>query len=60
MNKDKTINVVLIRHAQSQWNQENRFTGWANPALTRAGLDEAKQAAELLHEHGYQFDVALI
>jgi len=56
--KDRTIDVVLIRHAQSQWNLENRFTGWANPPLTPAGLKEAEQAARLLHEHGYQFDVA--
>ena len=33
----KTIPVVLIRHAQSQWNQENRFIGWVNPPLTAAG-----------------------
>jgi 2,3-bisphosphoglycerate-dependent phosphoglycerate mutase len=53
-----TIDVVLIRHAQSQWNLENRFTGWANPPLTQAGLDEAKRAAELLQDQGYHFDVA--
>ena len=56
--KTSTINVVLIRHAQSQWNLENRFTGWANPPLTQAGLDEARHAAELLRDHGYHFDVA--
>ena len=52
MNKNtannRTIDVVLIRHAQSQWNMENRFTGWANPPLTEAGLHEAEQAARLL------------
>ena len=62
MNKNtdnfKTVEVVLIRHAQSQWNRENRFTGWANPPLTKAGLREAEQAGRLLHEQGYQFDVA--
>jgi 2,3-bisphosphoglycerate-dependent phosphoglycerate mutase len=61
MNKNtannRTIDVVLIRHAQSQWNMENRFTGWANPPLTQAGLLEAEQAGRLLNEHGYQFDV---
>jgi len=56
--KDKTIDVVLIRHAQSQWNAENRFTGWANPPLTESGLDEARHAAQLLKEHGYHFDIA--
>lgn len=50
--------VVLIRHAQSQLNQENRFTGWADPPLTEKGIDEAKAAAELLDGHGYRFDVA--
>lgn len=62
MNKNtannRTIDVVLIRHAQSQWNMENRFTGWANPPLTEAGLHEAEQAARLLYEHGYQFDAS--
>ena len=56
--EEKTIDAVLVRHAQSLWNLENRFTGWANPPLTQAGLDEAKRAAELLRAHGYQFDVA--
>ncbi|WP_455223125.1 2,3-bisphosphoglycerate-dependent phosphoglycerate mutase [Kaarinaea lacus] len=57
-NKSNTIDVVLIRHAQSQWNLENRFTGWENPPLAAAGLDEAKQAAQLLQQHGYRFDIA--
>ena len=55
--RDKT-SVVLIRHAQSQWNQENRFTGWADPPLTESGIAEAHRAAEILCECGYQFDVA--
>ena len=50
--------VVMIRHAQSQWNQENRFTGWANPPLTAAGIAEARQAGAALRKQGYQFDVA--
>jgi 2,3-bisphosphoglycerate-dependent phosphoglycerate mutase len=54
----KTISVVLIRHAQSQWNQENRFTGWANPALTAAGEAEAQAAGQWLRTNGYRFDVA--
>jgi 2,3-bisphosphoglycerate-dependent phosphoglycerate mutase len=48
----------LIRHAQSQWNKENRFTGWANPPLTDAGVAEAIEASKWLHINGYQFDVA--
>ena len=53
-----TIDVVLVRHAQSQWNLENRFTGWANPPLTRAGIEEAQRAGEMLRKQGYHFDVA--
>jgi 2,3-bisphosphoglycerate-dependent phosphoglycerate mutase len=55
---DTIISVVLIRHAQSQWNKENRFTGWANPPLTETGVAEAKQAGEWLRLHGYRFDAA--
>ena len=54
----ETIPVILIRHAQSQWNQENRFTGWADPPLTDAGIAEAKQAGEWLRINGYRFDAA--
>jgi 2,3-bisphosphoglycerate-dependent phosphoglycerate mutase len=50
--------VVMIRHAQSQWNRENRFTGWADPPLTDAGVNEAVRAGELLRAAGYQFDTA--
>jgi 2,3-bisphosphoglycerate-dependent phosphoglycerate mutase len=58
MNAHDTVTVVLLRHAQSQWNLENRFTGWADPALTEAGLAEARQAGECLRIHGYRFDMA--
>jgi 2,3-bisphosphoglycerate-dependent phosphoglycerate mutase len=54
----QTRQVVLIRHAQSVWNQQNRFTGWANPPLTEAGLAEARAAAALLLANGYEFDIA--
>ena len=50
--------VVLIRHAQSEWNRQGRFTGWADPALTEAGRAEAAVAAALLSERGYRFDTA--
>ena len=52
------VPVVLIRHAQSQWNRENRFTGWADPPLTGAGVAEAHAAGIRLREAGYDFDVA--
>lgn len=44
MRKPETIPVVLIRHAQSQWNKENRFTSWADPVLTAQGRYEAMRA----------------
>ena len=40
--------LILVRHGQSQWNLENRFTGWANVPLSEHGRDEARQAAELV------------
>lgn len=53
-----TVEVVMIRHAQSEWNRENRFTGWADPPLTAAGAAEAVSAAGLLRGYGQRFDVA--
>ena len=50
--------VVLLRHGQSQWNLENRFTGWVDIDLTEAGREEARQAGLLLKEHGFAFDQA--
>lgn len=50
--------LVLIRHGQSQWNLDNRFTGWADVDLTPQGIDEARAAGELLKAEGYQFDLA--
>ena len=44
--------LVLIRHGQSAWNAENRFTGWQDPDLTAKGIDQARQAAALLHKRG--------
>ncbi len=52
------IKVVLLRHGESQWNLENRFTGWTDVDLTPKGRAEAKEAARLLREGGYTFDVA--
>ena len=50
--------LVLMRHGESQWNLENRFTGWTDVDLTEAGRDQAKQAGELLKENGFKFDIA--
>lgn len=50
--------LVLIRHGQSQWNLDNRFSGWADVDLTEQGRAEAAEAGRLLKENGYTFDVA--
>lgn len=50
--------VVLLRHGESLWNRENRFTGWTDVGLTERGVEEAKEAAHLLTDGGYTFDVA--
>jgi 2,3-bisphosphoglycerate-dependent phosphoglycerate mutase len=50
--------LVLIRHGESTWNLENRFTGWTDVELTPLGVEQAKQAGKLLKEGGYEFDVA--
>lgn len=50
--------IVLVRHAQSEWNLAQRFTGWANPGLTESGRAEARDAGERLAEQGYRFDSA--
>ncbi|HSQ71752.1 MAG TPA: 2,3-diphosphoglycerate-dependent phosphoglycerate mutase [Rubrivivax sp.] len=50
--------LVLIRHGESTWNLENRFTGWTDVPLTATGVEQARQAGRLLKEAGYDFDVA--
>ena len=50
--------LILLRHGQSQWNLENRFTGWVDVDVTALGLEEAKKAGELMKQEGLQFDVA--
>jgi 2,3-bisphosphoglycerate-dependent phosphoglycerate mutase len=52
------IKVVLLRHGESQWNRENRFTGWTDVDLSDKGREEAKRAASILLEQGYSFDLA--
>jgi 2,3-bisphosphoglycerate-dependent phosphoglycerate mutase len=53
-----TYKLVLIRHGQSTWNLENRFTGWTDVGLTDLGKQEALAGGKALHTAGYQFDVA--
>ena len=50
--------LVLIRHGESTWNLENRFTGWTDVELTPLGVQQAQQAGRLLKAEGYDFDVA--
>jgi len=50
--------LVLLRHGQSQWNEENRFTGWVDVPLSAVGTEEAKNAGKLLKEAGLEFDIA--
>lgn len=50
--------IVLLRHGESTWNKENRFTGWTDVDLTPQGIQEAQNAGRLLREHGFTFDIA--
>ncbi|MEN9539872.1 MAG: hypothetical protein RLZZ126_2107 [Pseudomonadota bacterium] len=50
--------LVLIRHGESTWNLENRFTGWTDVDLTATGIEQAKQAGRLLKADGFEFDIA--
>lgn len=50
--------LVLMRHGESQWNLENRFTGWTDVDLTETGREQARKAGELLKQEGYTFDLA--
>jgi len=50
--------VVLLRHGESEWNKENRFTGWTDVALNENGIREAVEAGRTLRREGYVFDVA--
>jgi 2,3-bisphosphoglycerate-dependent phosphoglycerate mutase len=53
-----TYKIVLLRHGESVWNKENRFTGWTDVGLTEKGFAEAQAAGRLLKAEGYDFDVA--
>ena len=50
--------LVLLRHGESTWNKENRFTGWTDVDLSEKGRQEAREAGEVLRDGGYVFDVA--
>jgi len=50
--------LVLLRHGQSVWNKDNRFTGWTDVDLTEQGIEEARAAGRLLKKDGYTFDIA--
>ena len=50
--------VVLLRHGESDWNKQNRFTGWTDVDLTEKGIEEAKISGQLMKEAGFVFDIA--
>ncbi|RIK69906.1 phosphoglyceromutase, partial [candidate division KSB1 bacterium] len=50
--------LVLLRHGESTWNKENRFTGWTDVDLTEKGVQEAQNAGKVLKENGFVFDLA--
>lgn len=50
--------IVLVRHGESVWNKENRFTGWTDVDLSERGVEEARKAGKVLKENGFTFDVA--
>ena len=54
----KTFKVVLLRHGESTWNKENRFTGWTDVPLSDKGVEEANIAGKILKQEGFTFDIA--
>lgn len=52
------IRLVLLRHGESTWNKENRFTGWTDVDLSEKGVEEAKESGKVLKEENYTFDIA--
>ena len=50
--------LVLLRHGESSWNKENRFTGWTDVRLTPKGIEEARAAGRLMKQDGFVFDIA--
>ena len=56
----KTYRCVLLRHGESEWNNQNRFTGWTDVRLTETGKQEAASAGLILKERGFQFDIVFV
>lgn len=52
------MKLILVRHGESVWNKENRFTGWTDVSLSEKGIEEAKEAGKVLKKNGYSFDLA--
>jgi 2,3-bisphosphoglycerate-dependent phosphoglycerate mutase len=52
------MRLVLLRHGESTWNRENRFTGWTDVDLSSAGIEEARAAGRLIKSAGFEFDIA--
>ena len=50
--------LVMLRHGESTWNKENKFTGWVNVDLSEKGVEESKKAGQVLKKKGYNFDIA--
>src|SRR5512143_583133 len=50
--------LLLLRHGESVWNKENRFTGWTDVPLSEKGIEEAREAGRLLRQGGFTFDIA--
>ena len=55
---DKLYRIVFVRHGESTWNKENRFTGWKDVPLSENGKNEALYAGQVLKEKGFTFDLA--
>jgi 2,3-bisphosphoglycerate-dependent phosphoglycerate mutase len=58
MSRDEKRTLVLLRHGESRWNRENRFTGWTDVPLSDKGVLEAREAGRLMRDAGLEFDVA--
>ena len=52
------MKLILVRHGESIWNKENKFTGWTDVPLSEKGINEAIEAGKILKKNGYTFDVA--
>ncbi len=58
MSKLAAYRLVIIRHGESKWNKENRFTGWKDVDLSEKGIEEAKKAGQSLINEKFEFDMA--